>query len=133
MTIYPATVKHQTTVAEAMDLMRDLDVRHLPVVDRGALVGLLSDRDLPYLEVATLLADQKPGELGRVLATPVGTIMRSSVIAVEPGTELRDVIGLLLEHKIGALPVVHPDSHAVLGIVSYIDIFRALRDSLEAS
>jgi acetoin utilization protein AcuB len=81
--------------------------------------------------VATLLADQRPDELAHVLATPVAAIMPSSVIAVEPETELREVIGLLLEHKMGALPVVHPDTRAVLGIISYIDVFRALQRSLE--
>ena len=66
-----------------------------------------------------------------MLATPVGTLMRSSIIAVEPETEVREVIGLLLEHRMGAIPIVHPDTRAVLGIISYIDVFRALGDLLE--
>jgi acetoin utilization protein AcuB len=131
MTIYPATVKLQATIAEAMDLMGDLDVRHLPVVDRGALVGVVSDRELPYRDLVMLLMDQRPDALSRVLETPVVEVMRSAVIAVEPETELRDVIGLLLEHKLGAITVVHPDTRAVLGIISYIDVFRAVQDSLE--
>jgi CBS domain-containing protein len=40
-------------------------------------------------------------------------------------------VALLLEHKIGAIPVVHPDTRAVVGIVSYIDVLRAVQDSLE--
>ena len=63
-------------IAEAVDLMVALDVRHLPVVDRGALVGVL-------------------------------------------------------EHKLNAIPVIHPATRAVPGIVSYIDVFRAVQDSLE--
>lgn len=128
MTIYPTTVKSQATVAEAMDLMGDLDVRHLPVVDHGALVGMVSDRDLASLDVARLLADEQLDALGRVLATPVSKVMRSDVATVEPETELREVIGLLLEHRLGAIPVVHPDTRAVLGIISYIDVFRGLQD-----
>jgi CBS domain-containing protein len=46
MTTYPATVTTKATIAEALDLMRALDIRHVPVVESGALVGLLSDRDL---------------------------------------------------------------------------------------
>src|SRR5262249_3267890 len=49
MTAFPATVTSQAPVAEALDLMRDMDIRHLPVVDGGALIGMLSDRDLAYL------------------------------------------------------------------------------------
>jgi acetoin utilization protein AcuB len=57
--------------------------------------------------------------------------MSSDVICVEPETDLSDVVALLLEHKIGAIPVVDPDTRAVVGIVSYIDVLRAVQDSLE--
>jgi acetoin utilization protein AcuB len=53
------------------------------------------------------------------------------VICVEPETALGDVVELLLEHKVGALPVVRPDTREVIGIVSYIDVLRALRDRIE--
>jgi len=131
MTMYPVTVTPQATIAEALDLMRDLDIRHVPVVERGALVGMLSDRDLAYLNVGAALTDQGAAALRRALATPVVKVMRSDVICVEPETELSDVIGLLLEHKIGAIPVIQPDTQAVVGIVSYIDVLRAVQDSLE--
>jgi len=131
MTMYPVTVTPQATIAEALDLMRDLDIRHVPVVERGALVGMLSDRDLAYLNVGAALTDQGAAALRRGLATPVVKVMRSDVICVEPETELSDVIGLLLEHKIGAIPVIQPDTQVVVGIVSYIDVLRAVQDSLE--
>jgi acetoin utilization protein AcuB len=131
MTTYPVTVTPQATLAEALDLMRDLDIRHVPVVERGALVGMLSDRDLAYLNVGAALTDQGAAALRRGLATPVIRVMRSDVICVEAETELSDVIGLLLEHKIGAIPVIQPDTQAVVGIVSYIDVLRAVQDSLE--
>jgi len=131
MTTYPVTVTSQATIAEALDLMRDLDIRHLPVVDGGALIGMLSDRDLAYLNVGALLTDQGADALRRELATPVIKVMRSDVICVEPETELSDVVGLLLEHKIGAIPVIRPDTQAVVGIVSYIDVLRAVQDLLE--
>ena len=131
MTTYPVTVTTQATIAEALDLMRDLDIRHIPVVERGALVGMLSDRDLAYLDVGAMLTDEGAETLRRELTTPVVKAMRSDVICVEPETALSDVVGLLIEHKIGAVPVVHPDTHAVVGIVSYIDVLRAVQDSLE--
>ncbi len=131
MTAYPVTVTPQATIAEALDLMRDLDIRHVPVVDGGALVGMLSDRDLAYLNVGALLTDQGADALRRELAIPVIKVMRSDVICVEPETELSDVVGLLIEHKIGAIPVIRPDTQAVVGIVSYIDVLRAVQDLLE--
>jgi acetoin utilization protein AcuB len=131
MTTYPVTVTPQATIAEALDLMRDLDIRHIPVVESDALIGMLSDRDLAYLNVGALLTDQGADALRRELATPVIKVMRSDVICVEPETDLGDVIGLLIEHKIGAIPVVQPDTRAVVGIVSYIDVLRAVQESLE--
>jgi acetoin utilization protein AcuB len=131
MTPNPATVTPQSTVAEAWDLMRELDVRHMPVVQDGALVGMLSDRDLAYLDVARLFTAEGADALRRELSTPVVKIMRSDVIYVEPDTDMCDLVELLIENKIGAIPVARPDSREVVGIVSYIDALRALLDLLQ--
>ena len=56
--------------------------------------------------------------------------MSTAVISVGPETEVGEIIGLLLEHKIGALPVVEPGTREVLGIISYVDVLRALQDLL---
>jgi hypothetical protein len=58
MTPNPATVAPGATIAEAGDLMRELDVRHLPVIEEGALVGMPSDRDFGILDVARLLTEE---------------------------------------------------------------------------
>ena len=131
MTANPATVTPQSTVAEAWDLMREMDVRHVPVVQDGALVGMLSDRDVAYLDVARLSTAEGADALRRELATPVVKVMRSDVIYVEPDTDVIDLVELLIENKIGAIPVARPDTREVVGIVSYIDALRALRDLLQ--
>ena len=56
--------------------------------------------------------------------------MSADVISVRPETEVADVIGLLLEGRVGALPVIRPDTREVLGIISYVDIRRALHNQL---
>ena len=131
MTTRPVTVTTKATIAEALALMRDLDIRHVPVVEHGALVGMLSDRDLAYLDVGASLTDVGATRLRRELSTPVVKAMSSDVIYVEPETDVSEIVALLLEHKIGAVPVVQPDSRAVVGIVSYIDVLRAVQDALE--
>ena len=131
MTTHPVTVTTKATIAEALALMRDLDIRHVPVVEQGALVGMLSDRDLAYLDVGASLTDVGATRLRRELSTPVVKAMSSDVIYVEPETDVSEIVTLLLEHKIGAVPVVHPDTRAVVGIVSYIDVLRAVQDALE--
>jgi acetoin utilization protein AcuB len=131
MTSDPATVTPRATIAEAWDLMRELDIRHLPVVDGEALVGMLSDRDLGGLDVTRLLTEEGADALRRQLARPVVQLMSTDVVAAEPETEVSELVTLLLEHKVGAIPVVTPDTRRIVGIVSYIDVLRVLQEVLE--
>jgi acetoin utilization protein AcuB len=131
MTPEPATVTPQATVAEVWDLMRERDIRHVPVVADGTLVGMLSDRDLAYLDITELLATEGADAVQRELRTPVVKLMSSDVLHVETETDLSDVIGLMLESKVGAIPVVRPGSREIVGIVSYVDVLRVFQDLLD--
>jgi CBS domain-containing protein len=131
MTPDPISVTLQATVAEVWDVMREQDIRHVPVVDRGALVGMVSDRDLARIDMGRLLAVHGAEALQAELSMPIAKVMSASVIAVEPETEVADVVELLLEHKVGALPVVQGDSRELVGIISYIDVLRVVRDLLD--
>ena len=131
MTANPQTIAPHTTIAEAWDLMRELDVRHLPVVGMEGLVGMVSDRDLGNLDVARLLTEDGAELLRRRLARPVMQAMSTDVVAVEPETEVSELVTLLLEHKVGAIPIVAPDTRQLMGIVSYIDVLRVLQEVLE--
>lgn len=131
MTPDPETVSPDTTIAEVWDLMRDLDVRHIPVVDKGTLVGMLSDRDLAHLNVLRVLTAEGADALRRQLATPAVQVMTSDVISVEPETDIGEVVSLLIEHRVGAVPVITAESRQIVGIISYVDVLRAVQDLLE--
>jgi acetoin utilization protein AcuB len=131
MTPNPLTVTPQASIAEAWDVMRELAVRHVPVVEDGVLVGMLSDRDLAQVDIARVLRVEGADALREELETPIVGVMSSDVISVEPETDVGEVISLLLEHKFGALPVVEPGTREVLGIISYVDVLRALQDLVE--
>ena len=103
----------------------------MPVVDGGALVGMVSDRDLAQFDIGRLLAIEGAEAVRRELGTAVVKVMSADVIAVDPETELNEIVELLVEHRIGAVPVVPSGTREVVGIVSYIDVLRALADSLE--
>ncbi|KYF86189.1 hypothetical protein BE20_29880 [Sorangium cellulosum] len=126
MTENPRTVRVNDPIGEAVDVLQTTDFRHLPVVDeQGELVGMLSDRDLralqlPYAEDAAVVdaALQKA-------RMPVSTMMSSNVLSVGPDADVTELMELMLENKIGALPVVDGEG-ALLGIVSYVDIFRGI-------
>ena len=131
MTPNPMTVAPDATVAEAWDLMRESEIRHVPVVDHGALVGMVSDRDLARFDIGRVLMAEGAEALRHQLATPVVKVMSSDVITVGPETGLAEIIELLIEHRIGAVPVVRPDTREVVGIVSYVDVLQAVHASLE--
>jgi len=131
MTPDPLTVTSKSTIAEAWEVMRELAVRHVPVVEDGALVGMLSDRDLARVDMVRVLRVEGADALREELETPIVEVMSSDVISVGPETEMSEVISLLLEHKIGAVPVVEPGTHDVVGIISYVDLLRALGALIE--
>jgi len=130
MTPNPVTVTSTATVAEVFDLMREQEIRHVPVVDDGTVVGILSDRDLAHFDITRLLTVDGAEALRRELSTPVVKLMSPDVVVVGPEAELTEVIDLLLEHRVGAVPVVRPETGELIGIVSYVDVLEALRDSL---
>lgn len=131
MTPNPVTVSPHASVAEVWDLMREHAIRHIPVLDGGELVGMLSDRDLAHFDMAGLLTVEGADALRRALATPVAKVMSPDIIDVDLDTELGDVVDLLVENRIGAIPVVRPDTRELLGIVSYVDVLAAIRDLLD--
>lgn len=131
MTPKPATVTPGATVAQVWDLMREFEIRHVPVVDRDALVGMLSDRDLASLNVSGLGTLHGAEALRRELARPVVDIMSADVVSVEPDTDVAEIVEIMLDTKVGALPVVEPDTRQVVGIVSYIDVLRVCQELLE--
>ena len=130
MTPDPLTVSPQATVAEVWDLMREADVRHVPVVQADGLVGMVSDRDLARVDIARLLKAEGAGALRDELATPIARLMSPVVIAVDPESDIGEVIELLIDHRIGAVPVVREETREVLGIISYVDVLRGLSGML---
>ena len=133
MTENPVTVGPGVSVAEVWDLMRERVIRHIPVVEGGAVVGMLSDRDLAHFDMARVQTMEGAEGLRRALATPVINVMSTDVVAVSPDAELGEIVDLLVENRIGAVPVIRPDTHELIGIVSYIDVLEAVRDLVDTA
>lgn len=132
MTRDPVTVDARTSVAEVWDLMRDLDIRHVPVLDHGVLAGIVSDRDVAQLDPSMVLRLDGAAALRDELARPVSAVMSAEVIAVGADADVTDVISVLLAHRIGAVPVVRPGTRELAGIVSYVDLLQAVDEALAA-
>lgn len=121
----PITVKVTDSVGTALSQLLQADVRHLPVLEGKSLSGMLSDRDLREVAPRGVLSQQE------VLDRDIATIMSSDIVTVNPETDLTEAIDLMIEHKIGAVPVVEVDSLQLVGIVSYVDVLRRAREYFE--
>ncbi len=124
MTREPITVDIKTTLPEAHRLMKECRVRRLPVMEHGKLVGIVTLGDVREASPsdATTLSIF---ELNYLLAKlTIGEIMTRDPITVTPDTTIRQAAKLMLEHKIGGLPVV--EHGKLIGIITESDIFRVL-------
>src|SRR6266446_6226539 len=121
------TATLETSLAEVQGLMRDNNIRHVPVVSGKHLVGIITDRDMREASPspATTVA---PGEIAyRMATTPVKTFMTKDVIWIGPDIDMVQATRLLLQHKIGCLPVV--DNGTLVGMVTEIDCLRAFLET----
>lgn len=128
MTPSPMTAEATSSIGTVMRKLFEIDVRHLPIVDDGELVGIVSDRDLR--EVVSRLLSEGVTDLRQMLNAPIADLMSADVLSVDPETELAEAADVMIEQRIGALPVVSPSTNKLVGIISYVDILRAVRDEL---
>ena len=126
------TVSPDTALPAANALMKEKEIRHLPVLEKGRLVGIVSRGDLREASIsASINADQY--ELHFLLnKLTVGKLMTRKVRTVAPDALVVDAADLMTEHKIAGLPVVDADG-AVVGIVTESDLLKMLVRRLRAA
>ncbi|MCP4502382.1 MAG: CBS domain-containing protein [Deltaproteobacteria bacterium] len=124
MTKDPLTAHPESKVIDVMNLMMEHDIRHIPITDKGDLVGMISDRDLQH--TFNLLRDSM-NDARAFLDRRAVDIMQGDVIQVEPDASVSLVASCLVENQIGALLVVNPDGR-LEGIISYVDILKVVAD-----
>jgi CBS domain-containing protein len=129
MTSPAIVVTPETTLPVATALMKDKQIRHLPVVENGRVVGMVSRGDLREASIsASINADQY--ELHFLLSRlTVGKLMTRKVYTVTPDAPVVHVAELMTENKIAGLPVVDPEG-VVIGIVTESDLLKMLARKL---
>lgn len=118
-----ATLAPDNSIREAMALMKERGIRHLPIVDGTRLAGIISERDIKAAAPSILQGDAA-WEEAEWLQSPVRRIMRENPVIVHPLDSVADAAHLMYQHKIGCLPVVSRDK--LVGIVTETDILRCL-------
>ena len=129
MTSNPTTITTNTSLKEALELIRSQSFRHLPVVDEeDKLVGITTEKSLVYAS-PTSATSLSVFEVDYILSrTKVGQIIQGEVITVGSELPIEEAARLMVDHRIGCLPVV--EGEALVGIISDTDIFRAFVEGL---
>jgi acetoin utilization protein AcuB len=124
------TIEETSSIGDAMQTMQEASIRHLPVVRGREVVGMLSDRDFRSLGLDAVMDMETMDAVRTRLSASVLTLMSGNVLSVDQSADIKDIIDLMVDEKIGAVPVIDEDTNDLVGLVSYIDVLRALRDEL---
>jgi CBS domain-containing protein len=123
MTPAPITVDPETLILDARQRMTDRRIRHLLVTEGARVVGIITDRDI-RLNLPSPATSLSVWEINYLLARlTVGEVMTRSVIVIDSARPVAEAARIMVEHKIGALPVV--DDERLIGIVTESDFVRA--------
>jgi acetoin utilization protein AcuB len=120
MTTLPHTTNSKLPLQEAYNLMISESIRHLPVLNGGTLVGMLSDRDVKF--AASF------GDLSKML---VEDVMTPDVYSVHPDTELDNVVESMAQSKFGCA-VIQQENNKVVGVFTASDSLRVLATVLRS-
>ncbi len=124
MTTDVVTIEPQNSVATAIRLMRHGQLRRLPVIEHGVLVGIVTSGDLRRITgLASILKDPSQDNF-LWYHIPVANIMSRDPISLTPETPVSEAARLLVERKIGGLPVV--DNGQLVGIITTSDLLKTL-------
>ena len=124
MTISCITAPPQMPVLEARQMMLEKRIRHLLVTEGTKLVGIVTDRDV-RLNLPSPATSLSVWEINYLLARmTLANVMSKSVVTISPAQDAREAAQLMLDRKIGALPVVG-NGQQLVGIIPETDLLRA--------
>ena len=128
MTVNPLSLGPDDTIGQAEEIMNEQRIRQLPIVAGTELVGIVTDRDIRSFLSGRLFAT--PEEREQALNVKVASVMTTKPISLLADDELRDAVELLIEEKIGGIPVLDEDE-GLVGIVTYVDALRCFLARLD--
>ncbi len=120
----PVTIEADAYVSQAWDLMTERHIWHLPVVDHGRLVGLLSERQIRDAMPSVVLLKDAASRRKALAVTRVHQVWLPNPSTIGPDESLVQLIGRMRELRAGCLPVVEHDR--LLGVVTAGDLLNLL-------
>ena len=118
-------VERNDNLAKVQDLMATKTLRHVPVVENGELVAIVSQRDLFKAMMSSTMGYGEKAQQAYLRSVRVKEIMSAPVVTVASDTALGEAAALMVQKGVGCLPVV--DGSTLVGIVTKTDLLRYLR------
>jgi len=118
----PVTLKPEDTLDLANDVISLGRIRHIPVVEDGRLVGLLSERDLMGATASQIFGLKPRSKSALLKSVLIKDVMKKKVITVTSDTKVADAAHLMADKKIGCVPVM--SNGTLVGLVTTTDILR---------
>jgi CBS domain-containing membrane protein len=118
----PVTLKPDDSLDLANDVIALGRIRHIPVVDDGKLVGMITERDLIGAAANKIFGLKQASKSALLKTVKIKDVMKKRVITVAPDTPIKDAVHLMAEKKIGCVPVVSDGS--LVGLVTTTDVLR---------
>ena len=124
MTTDVMTIGRNDELMISDDIMRMKRLRHLPVLEEGRLVGMLTQRDLFHAALSTALNFGEKAQKEFLKTVVVKEVMTEEVLTIDPDADVKEAARLMIEHKIGCLPVV--EDGTLVGLVTETDLLRVI-------
>ena len=119
------TINADDVVADAAKLLQKHEVRMLPVMQKGKLVGIVSDRDIKRASPSDAVPENRKGDNDLLAAITIKEIMTPDPVTVSHDCTLEEAVEKLLVHKISGLPVVN-QQQTVIGVITKSDLFQLI-------
>ena len=124
----PTTMTPSESLLDAAVLMRSSGFRHIPIVDGGKVVGMLSDRDIARLTPSMLLPHSASEHNQVMEQTIIGKVMTRNLATTTPDMPLVNASELFVQGKLGSMAVL--ENGELVGIITVRDMLRAFHDHL---
>ncbi len=125
----PVVLSPDDTLRKARELIKKHGFRRFPVIENGKLVGIITDRDVRQADMSSAVVQERRYVEYILDRIQVRGIMTANPVTVTPDTPIEEAARLILQHKVGGLPVVEDDR--LVGIITETDLIRTMIDLLE--
>jgi CBS domain-containing protein len=118
----PVTLKPEDSLSLASDVISLGRIRHIPVVDDGRLVGILTERDLIGAAASQIFGLKQKNKSALLKSVLIKEVMKRRVVTAAPDTPIKEIAHLMADKKIGCVPIV--SAGALVGLVTTTDLLR---------